>query len=98
MTIRHYASRPRDERDHDMTASAGQPFQQWDYRCLTYWDANLETVRDKVTETARELGQQGWEMVNASLTHTKTSSGMRGGSGVWYFTYSVLCYFKRPIG
>jgi hypothetical protein len=81
-----------------MTSSAGQSFQQWDYRCLTYTDESLATLRDKVTETVKELGQQGWEMVNASLTHTQTGRGIEGGSGVLYFTYSVLCYFKRPLG
>jgi len=42
-----------------MTASDGQPYQQWDYRCLTCTDESLETLRDKVTETVKELGQQG---------------------------------------
>jgi hypothetical protein len=81
-----------------MTSSAEQSYQQWDYRCLTYDDSSLETLRDKVTETARQLGQQGWEMVNASLTHTQTGERSTGQHTTIFFTYSVLCYFKRPIG
>lgn len=40
-----------------MASSADQSYQQWDYRCLTYTDSSLQTLRDKVTETAKELGQ-----------------------------------------
>ena len=83
-----------------MASSADQSYQQWDYRCLTYTDESLETLRDKVTETVKELGQQGWEMVNAAMTHTQVGSrpNPRATGSIWTFEYSVLCYFKRPIG
>jgi len=37
-------------------------------------------------------------MVNASLTHAHTSTETSHGYAVLHLTYSVLCYFKRPIG
>ena len=67
-----------------MTSSANQ---QWDYRCLTWTNKNLQTLRDGITETAKELGQQGWEMVNATLAFVPLPA----------FEYGVLCFFKRPI-
>jgi hypothetical protein len=81
-----------------MTSSADQSYQQWDYRCLTWTNEDLKTLRDGITETSKELGKQGWEMVNASLTRTEIGSRPTGGGTMLTIEYSIICFFKRPIG
>jgi hypothetical protein len=79
--------------------SADQPVQQWDYDAISWTLDDLDALRDGVNKKAKEWGQSGWEMVNASLTHTQVGSKKDGpyAKGILYFQYSIICWFKRPI-
>jgi len=81
-----------------MASSANQSVQQWDYRCLTWTNLDLKTLRDGIIETAKELGQQGWEMVNASMDRTEIASRGTSSGSIVTIEYSIICFFKRPIG
>jgi hypothetical protein len=81
-------------------ASDGEWYpQDWEYRYFFWKDEDLQVVADKALEESTIQGQQGWEMVSSSLTHTEVGSKKSGpyAAGVLYFRYSLICYFKRPI-
>ena len=61
-------------------------------------DEQYHDLRDGIIETAKELGQQGWETVNASMDRTEIASRGTTRGAIATIEYSIICFFKRPIG
>jgi hypothetical protein len=68
---------------------------QWDYTWFTTHDQALVQAMWLAGDRLTALGQQGWEMVNHTMTHTvaPVDSATPGSTG-----FLVTCFLRRALG
>ena len=64
------------------------PWPQWRYRFAWYEGKSAEDLGNRISPVVNQLGEEGWEMLNTSVSLSPASGGLR---------YVMMCAFKRPV-